>query len=111
MWKIKLQTQQYRAVVEAAQAARLEETKTVEDEKKKTETKVGPKTLVDAYVVRNSKGAQLVRHMLVKDLRKAASVMNMELPTEGIFDDKGGQRALFALFDGQSAEAPGPMAA
>eukprot|EP00928_Gymnodinium_smaydae_P072406 TRINITY_DN55776_c0_g1_i1.p1 TRINITY_DN55776_c0_g1~~TRINITY_DN55776_c0_g1_i1.p1 ORF type:complete len:476 (-),score=97.19 TRINITY_DN55776_c0_g1_i1:134-1561(-) len=111
MWKIKLQTQQYRAVVEAAQAARLEETKKAEEKKEDIFEKPGPKILVDAYVVRSSKGQQLVRHMLVKDLRKAASVMHMEMPTEGIFNDKGGQRALFALFDGQSAESPGPMAA
>lgn len=111
MWKIKLQTQQYRAVVEAAQAQRLEEAKKAVDEKMLMETKPGPKILVDAFVVRGSKGAQLVRHMLVKDLRKAALVMNMELPTEGIFDDQGGQRALFALFDGQSSASPAPQAA
>lgn len=109
MWKIKLQTQQYAAVVQAAQAARIEETKTKEEAKKAE--KAGTRTIVDAYVVRGSKGAQLVRHMLVKDLRKAASVMQLELPVHGIFDDQGGQRALFALFDGQSSTEPAPLAA
>lgn len=113
MWKIKQQTQQYRAVVEAAQAARIEEEKKKheEDAKAKQVVMAGPKILVDAVSVRNSKKQQLVRHVLVKDLRKAAQVMNMELPMQGIFDDKGGQRALLAIFDGQSAAVPAAMAA
>merc|ERR1712176_651929 len=102
-----------RAVVEAAQAARLEEEqkKKAEEEKTRQSMADGPKILCDAVAIRGTKGQQLVRHVLVKDLRKAANVMNMELPTHGIFDDKGGQRALFAIFDGQSTAVPAPLAA
>jgi len=43
----------------------------------------------------------MVRNILVKDLRRAANVMGLTLPLRGIFDDGGGNRALFAIFDGQ----------
>jgi len=53
----------------------------------------------------------LVRHVIVKDLRKVAARSRVPLPTGGLFENRA-PLLLFALFDGQScAEAPGPLAA
>mmetsp|Transcript_63285 Transcript_63285/g.153110 ORF Transcript_63285/g.153110 Transcript_63285/m.153110 type:complete len:531 (+) Transcript_63285:298-1890(+) len=53
----------------------------------------------------------LVRHVIVKDLRKVAARSKVALPTGGLFENRA-PLLLFALFDGQScAEAPGPYAA
>lgn len=53
----------------------------------------------------------LVRHVIVKDLRKVAARSKVPLPTGGLFENRA-PLLLFALFDGQScAEAPGPYAA
>lgn len=53
----------------------------------------------------------LVRHVIVKDVRKVAARSKVNLPTGGLFD-KGAPLMFCALFDGQSsAEAPGPLAA
>lgn len=53
----------------------------------------------------------LVRHVIVKDLRKVAARSKVPLPTGGLFENRA-PLLLFALFDGQScAEAPGPLAA
>jgi len=53
----------------------------------------------------------LVRHVIVKDLRKVAARSKVTLPAGGLFENRA-QILLFALFDGQScAEAPGPFAA
>jgi len=53
----------------------------------------------------------LVRHVLVKDLRKVAARSKVTLPSDGLFENRA-PMSLFALFDGQScAEAPGPLAA
>lgn len=53
----------------------------------------------------------LVRHVIVKDLRKVAARSKVPLPSGGLFENRA-PLLLFALFDGQScAEAPGPYAA
>mmetsp|Transcript_5674 Transcript_5674/g.10141 ORF Transcript_5674/g.10141 Transcript_5674/m.10141 type:complete len:527 (-) Transcript_5674:99-1679(-) len=52
----------------------------------------------------------LVRHLIVKDLRKVAARSMINLPTGGLFENKAPLQ-LFALFDGQSAAELGPMAA
>jgi len=108
LWKIKQQTAQHQALVQQAQQTALEEQKKLEAQKK-TETNIltGPRIFADGVVMRGTKGQQLVRHMLVKDLRKAAGAMRMALPVSGIFDDGGGPRALFALFDGHGMEGSG----
>mmetsp|Transcript_108154 Transcript_108154/g.304613 ORF Transcript_108154/g.304613 Transcript_108154/m.304613 type:complete len:518 (+) Transcript_108154:128-1681(+) len=58
-----------------------------------------------------SREKPLVRHVIVKDVRKVAARSKIALPTRGIFENHA-PVLLFALFDGQScAEAPGPLAA
>jgi len=55
----------------------------------------------------------LVRHLMVRDLRRVARNMNVVLPDSGLFMDRS-PIALFALFDGQSCadgKHPGPLAA
>eukprot|EP00927_Polykrikos_kofoidii_P080048 TRINITY_DN7690_c0_g1_i1.p1 TRINITY_DN7690_c0_g1~~TRINITY_DN7690_c0_g1_i1.p1 ORF type:complete len:533 (+),score=133.95 TRINITY_DN7690_c0_g1_i1:137-1735(+) len=53
----------------------------------------------------------LVRHVIVKDLRKVAARSRVQIPAGGLFEGRA-PVLLFALFDGQScAEAPGPFAA
>mmetsp|Transcript_6708 Transcript_6708/g.17111 ORF Transcript_6708/g.17111 Transcript_6708/m.17111 type:complete len:536 (+) Transcript_6708:72-1679(+) len=53
----------------------------------------------------------LVRHVIVKDLRKVAARSKVALPSGGLFENRA-PVMLFGLFDGQScAEAPGPYAA
>mmetsp|Transcript_144520 Transcript_144520/g.255318 ORF Transcript_144520/g.255318 Transcript_144520/m.255318 type:complete len:464 (-) Transcript_144520:164-1555(-) len=54
----------------------------------------------------------LVRHVLIKDLRKVASSMKASLPGEGLFANRA-PIALFAMFEGQSSTdvASGAVAA
>eukprot|EP00927_Polykrikos_kofoidii_P040565 TRINITY_DN34649_c0_g2_i1.p1 TRINITY_DN34649_c0_g2~~TRINITY_DN34649_c0_g2_i1.p1 ORF type:complete len:489 (-),score=111.74 TRINITY_DN34649_c0_g2_i1:210-1676(-) len=113
LWKIKQQTAQHQAMVQAAQMAALEEQKKAEDAKKAEHaTHTGPRILADGLVSRGkTTGPQLARLVLVKDLRKAAGAMRMLLPTQGIFNDGGGPRALFALFDGHGGDGFGAKAA
>eukprot|EP00929_Paragymnodinium_shiwhaense_P107848 TRINITY_DN74202_c0_g1_i1.p1 TRINITY_DN74202_c0_g1~~TRINITY_DN74202_c0_g1_i1.p1 ORF type:complete len:490 (-),score=135.90 TRINITY_DN74202_c0_g1_i1:81-1550(-) len=112
LWKIKQQTQQHQAMVQAAQEAALEEQKRLEELKKaQVEQQKGDKIFADGVMVKGTKGAQMVKQILVKDLRKAASAMRMKLPEHGIFNDGGGLRALFALFDGHGGEGLGPKSA
>lgn len=70
--------------------------------------------LVDAVSLGRAEGSSekpLVRHVIVKDLRKVAARSKVALPTGGLFDNRA-PVLLFALFDGQScAEQPGPLAA
>jgi len=72
---------------------------------------VPPNVLVEAASLGGSSGRPLVRHVLVKCLRKVAGRQKIELPTTGLFE-KQAPIGLFALFDGQSsAGEPGPEAA
>jgi hypothetical protein len=72
------------------------------------------KVAIDAVSLGRTDGAgekPLVRHVIVKDLRKVAARSRISLPAGGVFENRV-QVMLFALFDGQScAEAPGPFAA
>ncbi|CAK0873174.1 unnamed protein product [Prorocentrum cordatum] len=56
-------------------------------------------------------GKSVTKHVIVKDLRKVAGAMKVDLPASGIFDHLA-PIGLYALFDGQScAGPPGPVAA
>jgi len=69
---------------------------------------------VDAVSLGRAEGSSekpLVRHVIVKDLRKVAARSKVPLPTGGLFENRA-PLLLFALFDGQScAEEAGPYAA
>lgn len=54
----------------------------------------------------------LVRHVLIKDLRKVAKSLKLALPAGGLFADRA-PVALFAMFDGQSSaeDVSSPLAA
>jgi len=59
----------------------------------------------------DSRQKPLVRHVLVKDLRKVAARSKVTLPATGLLENRA-PMSLFALFDGQScAGEAGPMAA
>jgi len=72
-----------------------------------------PLVLVDAVSMGQVDPRQkpLVRHVLVKDLRKVAARQKVTLPATGLLENRA-PMSLFALFDGQSAAGElGPMAA
>lgn len=73
-----------------------------------------PLVLVDAVSlgqVDDGRKKPLVRHVLVKDLRKVAARSKVTLPASGLLADRA-PMSLFALFDGQScAGEHGPLAA
>jgi len=115
LWKLKQQgavpqfnrqAEEEQAAAAAAQAA---QAAAEEEENQKS-------VAVDAVSLGRADGSgekPLVRHVIVKDLRKVAARSKMSLPTEGIFADRATVQ-LFALFDGQScadAQQPGPLAA
>eukprot|EP00930_Biecheleria_cincta_P057508 TRINITY_DN43432_c0_g1_i1.p1 TRINITY_DN43432_c0_g1~~TRINITY_DN43432_c0_g1_i1.p1 ORF type:complete len:541 (-),score=103.61 TRINITY_DN43432_c0_g1_i1:34-1656(-) len=54
----------------------------------------------------------LVRHVLIKDLRKVAKSLKLALPAGGLFAERA-PVSLFAMFDGQSCaeDVSGPLAA
>jgi len=70
--------------------------------------------LVDAVSLGRAEDARekpLVRHIIVKDLRKVAARSRVALPTAGLFENRA-PLALYAIFDGQSAASePGPLCA
>lgn len=73
-----------------------------------------PLVLVDAVSlgqVDDGRKKPLVRHVLVKDLRKVAARSKVTLPATGLLENRA-PMSLFALFDGQScAGEVGPLAA
>mmetsp|Transcript_22536 Transcript_22536/g.40681 ORF Transcript_22536/g.40681 Transcript_22536/m.40681 type:complete len:525 (-) Transcript_22536:64-1638(-) len=73
---------------------------------------IPPNVLVDGVSQGGGGGSKpLVRHVLVKDLRKVADRMKLEFPMTGLFENQS-PIGLYALFDGQSsAGESGPMAA
>jgi len=74
---------------------------------------ISPNVIVDGVTMGGQgKSKPLVRHVVVKDLRKVADRSKVDFPTSGLFVDKA-PMGLFALFDGQSSAAsePGPNAA
>jgi len=112
LWKLKQQgqlpkiAQQQAEEQEAKKAAEL-------DAQEEEEAAEKFRVQVDAVTFGRSESGEkpLVRHVIVKDLRKVAARQRVSLPTGGHFDGKA-PVLLFALFDGQScAEAPGPLAA
>lgn len=111
MWKVQQQNQ-YKEMVKAAQQAHLEEQDALKAEQLKLDAArdKGQRLIVDAVVLPGSSGQKLVRHVIVKDLRKVSGTLNIQLPTQGVFEGTG-QRALFALFDSQAAEMPDPKVA
>lgn len=80
-----------------------------EKQKLDAEKEKSQRLIIDAVVhpVTNPRPA---RHVLVKDLRKVAGALNINLPTQGIFAD-GGCRSLVALFDSQGVAEPDAKAA
>jgi len=70
--------------------------------------------LVDAVSlgqVDDGRKKPLVRHVLVKDLRKVAARSKVALPASGLLENRASM-SLFALFDGQSCAGEyGPLAA
>eukprot|EP00931_Biecheleriopsis_adriatica_P077660 TRINITY_DN51179_c0_g1_i1.p1 TRINITY_DN51179_c0_g1~~TRINITY_DN51179_c0_g1_i1.p1 ORF type:complete len:516 (+),score=98.81 TRINITY_DN51179_c0_g1_i1:90-1637(+) len=73
---------------------------------------VPPNVFVDGSASAAQPGVKpLVRHVIVKDLRKVADRSKVDFPTTGLFENKS-PIGLYAIFDGQSAASePGPMAA
>jgi len=73
-----------------------------------------PNVLVDAVSLGQTAtgiNKPLVRHVLVKDMRKVAARSKVTLPASGLLADRA-PMSLFALFDGQSsAGEQGPLAA
>lgn len=106
LWKLK----QQRAVPRLEEEAeKLASAQSEADEEPLNELR----TCIDAVSFGRADNGEkpLVRHVIVKDLRKVAARSKVDLPRGGLFDGRV-QVMLFALFDGQScAEAPGPFAA
>eukprot|EP00440_Ansanella_granifera_P022660 gb/GFBE01024613.1/.p1 GENE.gb/GFBE01024613.1/~~gb/GFBE01024613.1/.p1 ORF type:complete len:529 (+),score=133.60 gb/GFBE01024613.1/:1-1587(+) len=106
MWKLKQQGQIPNLFKEKEEAKEKEarEAKEAEDAAECL------RVVVDAVSLGRTE-LNLVRHLIVKDLRKVAARSKIALPTGGLFENRAPLQ-LFALFDGQSsAEGPGPMAA
>ncbi|CAE7546231.1 unnamed protein product [Symbiodinium microadriaticum] len=106
LWKLKQQGQLPNQWREHEEAKELQAKELREEEEAAATLRVA----VDAVSL-GRVDLNLVRHIVVKDLRKAAARSKIALPTGGLFENKAPLQ-LFALFDGQSAaEGPGPMAA
>jgi len=109
LWKLKQQgaVQNLNKVVEEIE----EQKQAAVEEEENSETL---RVSVDAVSLGRADGAgekPLVRHIIVKDLRKVAARSKVPLPAGGLFEHRA-PVLLFALFDGQScAEQPGPLAA
>mmetsp|Transcript_80768 Transcript_80768/g.261877 ORF Transcript_80768/g.261877 Transcript_80768/m.261877 type:complete len:527 (+) Transcript_80768:141-1721(+) len=109
LWKLKQQgaVQNINKIVEEAE----EQKQLALDEEESTETL---RVSVDAVSLGRVEGVgekPLVRHLIVKDLRKVAARSKMQVPSGGLFENRV-PLLLFAVFDGQScAETPGPLAA
>lgn len=109
LWKLKQQgaVQNLNKVIEEA-----EEQKQAALDEELLESPL--RVLVDAVSLGRAEGIgekPLVRHMIVKDLRKVAARSKVNLPAGGLFENRA-PVFLFAVFDGQScADQPGPLAA
>lgn len=109
LWKLKQQgaVQNLSKVVEEI----AEQKQQAAEEEENNETL---RVAVDAVSLGRADGVgekPLVRHIIVKDLRKVAARSKVPLPAGGLFENRA-PLLLFALFDGQScAESPGPLAA
>lgn len=109
LWKLKQQgaVQNLNKLVEEAE----EQKQAAQEEEENSQLL---RVSVDAVSLGRAEGAgekPLVRHLIVKDLRKVAARSKVVLPLGGLFENRA-PLLLFALFDGQScAETPGPLAA
>mmetsp|Transcript_33170 Transcript_33170/g.72322 ORF Transcript_33170/g.72322 Transcript_33170/m.72322 type:complete len:532 (+) Transcript_33170:81-1676(+) len=96
------------------QAAKIREEMLQESLKYAAEKKrpiISPNVLAEAVCLGDTSGKQVVRHVLVKCLRRVADRLKVQLPSAGLFQPPA-PIALFALFDGQSgANSAGPGAA
>lgn len=108
LWKLKQQGAVPKINMQSDEQAEAEALAAAEEEKDAL------RVAVDAVSLgRGDEGREkpLVRHVIVKDLRKVAARSKVPMPSGGLFEGRT-PVLLFALFDGQScAEAPGPMAA
>jgi len=106
LWKLKQQG--------ALPRFNVPEEQTEEQAKEEEEEQLFLRVSVDAVSLGRGDEARekpLVRHVIVKDLRKVAARSKVSLPGGGLFEGRA-PILLFALFDGQScAESPGPLAA
>ncbi|CAK0821776.1 unnamed protein product, partial [Prorocentrum cordatum] len=102
LWKVQQQTQ-HKEMVKAAQQKYLDEQEALRAEKQKQDTELqkGHQLVADAAVW-PGRGSRLARHVVVRDLRKVAGALNIQLPSQGVFAAPG-PRALLALFDGHGA--------
>jgi len=106
LWKLKQQGQLPNHFQQVEEAKELQAKELREEEEAAATLRV----VVDAVSLGRVE-YNLVRHLIVKDLRKVAARSKISLPTTGLFENKAPLQ-LFALFDGQSsAEGVGPMAA
>eukprot|EP00929_Paragymnodinium_shiwhaense_P072013 TRINITY_DN36562_c0_g1_i1.p1 TRINITY_DN36562_c0_g1~~TRINITY_DN36562_c0_g1_i1.p1 ORF type:complete len:541 (-),score=130.73 TRINITY_DN36562_c0_g1_i1:299-1921(-) len=115
LWKLQQQGLIRKQQMEAQEAAAREaeaakEAALAEEEEPAERLRVA----VDAVSMGRSEGSgekPLVRHVIVKDLRKVAARSKVGMPSGGVFEGKV-PVMLFALFDGQStADQPGPLCA
>mmetsp|Transcript_21121 Transcript_21121/g.45794 ORF Transcript_21121/g.45794 Transcript_21121/m.45794 type:complete len:526 (+) Transcript_21121:88-1665(+) len=108
LWKLKQQgaVQNINKIVEEAEEQKLH---ALDEENSET-----LRVSVDAVSLGRAEGIgekPLVRHIIVKDLRKVAARSKMALPQGGLFENRA-PLMFFAVFDGQScADTPGPLTA
>eukprot|EP00928_Gymnodinium_smaydae_P070568 TRINITY_DN54378_c0_g1_i1.p1 TRINITY_DN54378_c0_g1~~TRINITY_DN54378_c0_g1_i1.p1 ORF type:complete len:567 (+),score=138.89 TRINITY_DN54378_c0_g1_i1:102-1703(+) len=111
LWKIKQQRASAMPVPNAAEEAAAA---SAQQEAEEQEAAEQLRVCIDAVSIGRAEGAgekPLVRHVIVKDLRKVAARSKLVLPSGGCFENRV-PVMLFALFDGQScADAPGPYCA
>lgn len=106
LWKLKQQGQIPNHFQQVEEAKELQ----AKEQREEEEAAATLRVVVDAVSLGRVE-YNLVRHLIVKDLRKVAARSKISLPTTGLFENKAPLQ-LFALFDGQSsAEGAGPMAA
>lgn len=110
MWKIMLQREQQKEMREKQVGPVAGPSKEQEEAKEAVPLQV----LADGVCLGGQHlggGKPVVRHVLVKDLRKVSRHVKLNLPAEGVFSQHA-PMGLFALFDGQSAMGEaGPVAA
>jgi len=104
MWKIAEQNRQQREAL-------LEQQESLNYVLAQRKAAKPPNVVVEAVSAGSVSGKSVTKHVIVKDLRKVAGAMKVDLPASGIFDHLA-PIGLYALFDGQScAGPPGPVAA
>lgn len=112
LWKLKQQGQTPQQMVQKQEEARQQEALAQQEADAAADAL---RVAVDAVSLgsfdASGNDKPLVRHLIVKDLRKVAARSQIQLPTGGYFENRAPLQ-LFALFDGQScAGRPGPFTA